>query len=306
MSQTLIALLATGGTIACAKDDSGALVPRITGAGLVADLDIPGVEFRIVEVKALDSSAMTLSDVQDLAVVVGQQDADPAVDGILITHGTDSLEETALALDLLDFHTPIVLTGAQRPFDDEQPDGPANLRLSVESLCSQKDASPSPGVHIVFGSQVLAARGAYKRHTEDLEAFASLALPRPRPVSIGATSPVDEQSSFGAKRVEIVSSPLLVDACIAAGVDGIVVPGKGSGNVSPEMAAAMRRAPMPVVLCTRVPEGPVASIYGGDGGGATLAKHGIMSTNLRAPQARIALAMGLAAGLTGEELRALL
>ncbi|MDO4908714.1 MAG: asparaginase [Corynebacterium sp.] len=294
---TRIALLATGGTIACAQDELGALVPRISGHGLVAGLNIPDVEFEIVEVTALDSSAMNLRDIQDLCEQIQKVEADPSIDGILITHGTDSMEETAMALDLLDFHTPIAITGAQRPFDDPNPDGPENLRTAIKAI-----QDGFQGVKIIFGGRALAARGAYKRDTEALDAFESLALPRPNPVPLSAIA------ALGRQEVEILtsgSSTLLIDACRQGPTNAIVVAGKGSGNVSPEFADGMVAAVesgLPVVLVTRVPEGPVAAVYGGDGGGATLARKGVMFSNLRAPQARIALAVALAAKIDPKEL----
>ena len=135
MNALEIAVVATGGTIACEADETGALVPRRTSEELIESAGITA-PCRPVDVRALDSSSMTLADVDALIATVHEQLADPSVAGVVVTHGTDSMAETAFALDL--FHTnpakPVVVTGAQRAADADTPDGPGNLRAAADYI----------------------------------------------------------------------------------------------------------------------------------------------------------------------------
>lgn len=292
-----IAILSTGGTIACTHDEQGMLVPTVTSEQLIQHLhpSFPEVIFDTVDIRQLDSSAITLSDLWDLIQSVQKVLANPDCEGIIITHGTDSLEETALALSYSFPHSsvPIILTGAQRSFDHPQADGPGNLELAVRHILSR----PAPDTYIAFGSRVLAAPYAYKCHTSADAAFSRLDFAAPQPEKIEFIRPLDVH-------VEIImahagSSSLLIDAAREAAVDGIIIAAMGSGNVGPDLAAGIERAlqeGIPVVITTRVPEGEVATVYGGAGGGAVLAQKGAIYTNLRAPQARIALCIALSTG----------
>lgn len=301
MNASEIALVATGGTIACEADATGALVPRRTAAELIesAGVDVP---CRPVDVRAVDSSSMTLADVDALIAVVHEQLADPSVAGVVVTHGTDSLAETAFALDLLHSDPrPVVVTGAQRAADAEEPDGPGNVRAAMEHIVSGGDLSK--GVVVAFGGQIHPARGLVKADTHALDAFrptvgnGAVAPVRPDPIApvalAGATIPV-VAAWAGA-------DGSIVDAVAALKPDGIVVEGLGSGNVSDEMGQALLRAidaGIPVVITTVVPGGKVEFAYGGAGGGATLGSRGAIPGGwLRAGQARIALAVALSAGV---------
>lgn len=301
MTPLEIAVVATGGTIACEKDDAGALVPRRLATQLIqqARIDVP---FRPVDIRSLDSSAMTLADIDDLVATVHEQLADPKITGVVVTHGTDSMVDTALALDL--FHTdsrPVVLTGAQYAADAPSPDGPGNLRAAFEYIASGGESEQ--GVVIAFGGKILPARGLVKADTHALDAFrptypdVDSAPERPTPLS---------RSSLAGLNIPIVAGwagaePDILDAVIQMRPDGIIVEGMGSGNVSEQMGHAIKRAlaaGIPVVLTTVVPHGKVEFAYGGAGGGATLGEKGaIPGSWLRASQARIALAVALATGV---------
>ncbi|WP_460490499.1 asparaginase domain-containing protein, partial [Corynebacterium nasicanis] len=170
---TRIALLTTGGTIACTTDASGALRPTISGQQLldaVSEHVSASVEVR--DLTRLDSSAITLSELDGLIGAVHETLADPTWDAVVVTHGTDSMEDTAFALDC--FHTddrPVVLTGSQRAFDHRESDGPGNL---IDALRLASDPlARCQGVLIAFGGWTIPARGAVKRHTTDLDAFLS-------------------------------------------------------------------------------------------------------------------------------------
>lgn len=298
---TRIMLLTTGGTIATTADDSGALVPTISGRELLASAG-PGlpedISVTVRDLTRLDSSAITLSELDGIIAAVHADLADPDVDGIVITHGTDSMEETAIALDIFhDDDRPVVLTGAQRSFDHPSSDGVGNLvdaiRLAADPLSRRQ------GVLIAFGGWTIPARGASKRHTSELDAFISTTpredrRPPALPVVPLAGTVVPIVTAWPGSGRE------LIDAAVTAGAQGIVVEALGSGNMGPEMGegvAAAAESGIPVVITTRVPAGEVALAYGGAGGGATLASRGAHGSGfLRAGQSRIILAVALAGG----------
>lgn len=292
----IIAVVATGGTIACTTDDNGALVPTVSAAELVEaarEISTPSdVEISPVDSVRLDSSSLSLTDLDDLLQRVHALLADDSIAGVVITHGTDSMEDTAMALEL--FHTgkkPVVITGAQRSFDHLESDGPQNLADAISYA-----ANGAPGVSIRFGGLTIPARGAFKAHTSALEAFQATSQKiRTRP-----TLPL---TPLAGKDVVIISAwpgapRLLVDAAVASGINGIIVEGLGSGNMGSEMGEGVKDAldaGIPVLITTRVPEGSVTLAYGGDGGGATLAQAGALGTGtLRAGQARMVLLAALA------------
>ncbi|WP_304410900.1 asparaginase [Corynebacterium stationis] len=294
----IIAVVATGGTIACTTDDTGALVPTVSAAELVEaarEISTPSdVEISPVDSVRLDSSSLSLTDLDDLLQRVHALLADDSIAGVVITHGTDSMEDTAMALEL--FHTgkkPVVITGAQRSFDHLESDGPQNLADAISYA-----ANGAPGVSIRFGGLTIPARGAFKAHTSALEAFQATSQKiRTRP-----TLPL---TPLAGKDVVIISAwpgapRLLVDAAVASGINGIIVEGLGSGNMGSEMGEGVKDAldaGIPVLITTRVPEGSVTLAYGGDGGGATLAQAGALGTGtLRAGQARMVLLAALATG----------
>nr|WP_120492250.1 asparaginase [Corynebacterium lactis] len=298
-----IAVLTTGGTIACTTDSNGALVPTISGQELVdtvaARFPEGSIAFDVHDLGQLDSSSLTFADVDRILAAIAEVLADGSVDGVVVTHGTDTMEETAMAADA--FHgdsRPVIFTGAQLPFDHPDTDGPGNL---FEAITIASDPSAQGiGVLIVFGHAVLPARGATKWHTSDPLAFATNASEepvRPDPLPLAKLEGI---------QVDIVPAYLgadgrLVDAAVAAGARGLVIEGLGSGNVGDAFAAAIERAlaaDVAVVMATRVPRGDVFPAYGGAGGGATLARHGVISAGCVHPaQARIILATALASGV---------
>ena len=291
---TRIALIATGGTIACTTTADGSLVPTVSGATLAADIDAEVVEFR-----QLDSSSITLADLDELIAVVNSQTSREDIDGVIITHGTDSMEETALALEIFcSGAKPIVLTGAQRSHDHPAADGPSNLRDARDLA-----ASGRAGVFICFGGASIPARGARKRHTSDLRGFESLGIP--------GTTPRLAPAPLAPHPVEIIpaypgAGRLLVDAAANSPTCGLIIEAMGSGNMGEDMGRALAdalRAGLPVVISTRTPYGPTALAYGGDGGGASLGKLGAINAgSFRPSQARILLAAALATGTDPAEL----
>lgn len=303
MSET-IAVVATGGTIACTLDEHGALVPTVSAAELVdAALSlsaVPRVNTRAIDSVRLDSSSLTLPDLDDLLQRVHALLADASIAGVVITHGTDSMEDTAMALEL--FHIgdkPVVITGAQRSFDHPDSDGPQNLADAIAYA-----TTGAPGVSIRFGGLTVPARGAFKSHTSSLEAFTAVPTPM-------KTRPTLALTPLAGNDVVIISawpgaSRTMVDAAVASGAGGIIVEAMGSGNMGSQMGEGVAdalEAGIPILITTRVPEGSVSLAYGGSGGGATLARNGALGTGtLRAGQARMVLLAALATGTDVAEL----
>ena len=301
---TRIAVIATGGTIASTATDSGVVATR-PAANLVERAGVCGIDIESHDLMTVGSYCMDLPHLRLISDSVAELLArtDDPVDGIVITHGTDTLEETAILLDLVhDDPRPVVLTGAQRASDSPDTDGPRNLADAI--VVAGDSRSREQGVLIAFAGQVLPARGTRKTHTSELAAFSSVSgrpagafgVQRPTPPLPRPTNAFDDT------RVDLVelypgADDTLIRAAVAAGAKGIVLAATGIGNANPVVAEAARelvtRKHVAVVLSTRVPYGPVAGVYG-NGGGADLVAAGIpAASGLPATQLRILLALWL-------------
>lgn len=299
MRQVSIVVITTGGTIATSADADGVRRPSRSGAELTA-----GLEVAVVDVLAKDSSQLTPADWDRISAAVAE--AVDRADGVVVTHGTDTMEETALWLELTyTGAVPVVLTGAQRSADAPDPDGPRNLADAV-AVAGHPDAR-GRGVLMCFAGTVRAPLGLHKVATTDLDGFAG---PTVGAVADGrVTFTVDKQRpalpagrAADAPRVDIVavyagSDGVALDACAEAGAQAIVLEALGSGNAGAEVIDAVRRAHargVAVALSTRVPGGRVAPAYGP---GRDLVDAGaVVVPRLRPPQARVLLMAALAAG----------
>ncbi|MGW6393889.1 asparaginase [Streptomyces sp. NPDC055103] len=316
-----IVVISTGGTIASRWQGTG-YAADASGNDVLATAPLPeGVGVEVVDLFNVNSSRMTSAHQLALLRTVHETLSDPGVDGIVVTHGTDTLEETAFLLDL--HHTdarPVVLTGAQRPFGTGDGDGPGNLYDALQVASSVREL----GVLVVFDGRVHAARGTVKTQTLAADAFSDPSaerlgrvgfsrvdierLPeRPTPLPLpGAALTATPGSTGGATplpRVDIVThhadgDPLFLKAAVAAGARGIVLEATGAGNATPEIAAAVADAVAQGVLVavsTRVPSGPLAEIYTGGGAVDLVAAGALLTGTLRAAQARIAVLAALLA-----------
>ncbi|MDJ0395954.1 asparaginase [Rhodococcus sp. G-MC3] len=283
-----IALVRTGGTIASSRDEDGISRPGASELGIEFAAE---VKFR--DLMSKDSSTFDFSDMDAVADEVARCFEDPACAGVIVLHGTDTMEETALLVDLFhDDPRPVVFTGAQRTSDHEDPDGPVNVAAAVEAVLDP--ANSSRGVLVVFGGRTLNARGLSKWHTSALDAFISSTEPRR----------VVPRVHIEGIRVDIVAlypgaDAVAIDAYRAAGTNGIVLQALGSGNTNASVVAAVKTCTaegIPVWVTTRVPDGSIAPTYGGGGGGADLVDAGaVFAPVLRAGQARVLLAVEIAA-----------
>ncbi|OAK56544.1 L-asparaginase [Rhodococcoides kyotonense] len=280
-----IALLTTGGTIASSRDENGVSRPGAARFDLAA-------EVKVVDLMSKDSSSFDFADMDRIVDAVAEALEDTECDGVVVLHGTDTMEESSLLVDLFhDDPRPVVFTGAQRTSDHSDPDGPANVDAAVRAVTDS--ANRGRGVLVVFGGRTLPARGLWKCHTSELDAFASSAEPRT----------VLPRSAIAGVRVDIVAlypgvDAVAIDAYRAAGTQGIVLQALGSGNTNADVVAAVKACTaegVPVVVTTRVPVGEIEPSYGGGGGGADLVDAGaVFSPVLRAGQARVLLAAQIA------------
>ena len=306
-----VKLLATGGTIAMKADKaSGAYIPAIAGDALLAA--VPDIaRFASVEVKNvfnIPSAHLGPNKWLILHSAIAAAIHDKAVDAVIISHGTDTLEETAYFLSLtIDTSKPIILFGAQRGASDADSDGPRNLLHAVRVAASAQ--AQGKGVMVVMNGQINAARDVRKTHTTDVESFQSGDAGFLGRVDSDAVSfyrqPLNQQTiplSGALKRVDIVAmyagaDGALLTAAVDAGAKGIVIAAVGAGNVNPALFTAVKvaiAAGVAVVVSTRVPNGRVQPIYGFEGGGKDLIEAGAIFANDLSPQkARILLMLAL-------------
>ena len=323
MNRPVVQIVTTGGTIASRVDPAtGAALPVLTGAELLAQApslaDVAKV--RVTEFGLIGSWNMTPPLMADLARAVAEILADLEVSGVVITHGTDTMEETAFALDLLlDTSRPVVLTGAMRNPTLTGPDGPRNLLDAARTVADPGAAGL--GVLVVMNGEVHAARHVTKTHTTALDTFASPGL---GPVALVADDglwlrrrplpSVHLPLAEPAPRIYLIKmaagmDDLFLRAALDAGADGVVIEGAGTGNVFAEWEASIRaliEAGTPVVLASRCLDGRVTPTYGGPGGALTLRDLGVIPAgDLSGPKARLALAFARGAGFDAEAIRAL-
>lgn len=308
MKNKTVLIIFTGGTISMQRqngtnkadmtDNQTELLNNISS-------QITGVDLRSYQFSLKPSPSVTPQDMFELAKITDQFINDPDINGIVITHGTDTLEESAYFLDLfLETKKPVVFTGSMRSFSELGYDGLSNLVSSIRVALSED--SIGKGVLVVLNDEINAASEVTKTHTLALDTFKSMEF---GPLGIVDEEnvlyyhdahhlPVSIQPKSFDKSVEIIkaysgSSSLILNLLISHGVDGIVIEALGRGNVPPAMTEGIELAiskNIPIVLTSRCPMGRVLDTYGYIGGGHHLQKLGVIfAENLNSQKARIKL-----------------
>lgn len=238
-------------------------------------------------------------------------------DGFVITHGTDTLEETAYFLDTMAIpQKPIVLTGAMRSSNELGSDGVYNYLTALRVAADDKSADK--GVLVVMNDEIHAAKYVTKTHTTNVSTFQTpthgpLGLVTKREILFFKTA--EPRVRFDLNRVAglvpIIKSyadmdPLLLESLAHTNIDGIVIEALGAGNLPPAVLPALDNLldkGIPVVLVSRCFNGIAEPVYSYQGGGVDLENKGILFVKeLNAQKARIKLLIALEAGLTGQEL----
>ena len=320
----MIVILFTGGTISMKFDAAlGGAVPTLSGAEIVAATrglsEVAEVE--VEQWGRFPGPHMTIERMWALRNRIAEHIARPEVDGVVVTHGTDTLEESAyLCARSLPPEVPVVFTGAMRTASDLGWDGPSNLLEAARVAASA--ASRGKGVLISLGDRIHSALEATKTHTEARDAFDSPGL--------GALGEVDEGTVIYRRGMLDLPAPLmpdapatpvdivyayagadgrLVEASIGSGARALVVAAMGRGNVPPAMFEAVARAAAagaPVIITSRALLGRVGPTYGYPGGGRRLLEAGAIFAYGRRPgQARLDAMLALGLGYDVERMRAL-
>lgn len=314
----------TGGTISMLHDPgAGGNVPSLDGAAILART--PGLA-EIAEVLPLElgrtpASHFTFDRLFEILSAVRASVAAPGVTGAVIVQGTDTIEETSFFFDLLwDDPRPLVVTGAMRSASHDDYDGPANLRDAVRVAASPR--AHDQGCLVVLAGTIHGGDDVAKTSSTAIDTFQSPNLGRVGRLD-GHGVAIERvrgprrhvAARHAAAPIPIVvatlhDDPLLVDAAIERQVMGLVVEATGSGNTSPALLAAAQRAiaaGIPVVHASRCASGATNADYAFPGGGATWRAAGALGCGtLSGVKARVALALGLGAGLDGTALAALL
>lgn len=303
-----VAVFSLGGTIAMTADPAtGGVVPALSAHELLAAvpaLSSSGVTLRVHDLRRLPSASLTFDDLATLREAIDTELESGDLDGVVITQGTDTIEETAFLLDLhYDGRQPIVVTGAMRNPTTPGADGPANLYAAV--LAAADPALRDMGCLVVFGDEIHAARTVRKSHTTSPAAFTSPACgPVGRivegrvhltgaPLRRGPVlKPPVGQARVGLYTVTLGDDGTLLDLWRDQ-CDGLVVAAFGVGHVPASLVEGLTTmaARIPVVLASRIGNGPVLSAtYGYPGSEKDLLGRGLISAgDLGLYQARLML-----------------
>lgn len=319
-----VRILATGGTIAGEAPSQTDLSYRPGSMGVESLIGAVRDLAKLASVSGEQVAQIASQDMNDarwlqIAARAGALFAAGETDGIVVTHGTDSMEETAYFLHLVvKSDRPVVLTGAMRPATSLSPDGPLNLYNAV-AVAADPEAR-GRGAIVVLNDDLHSARDVTKSHTSDVQAFVS-----PGPGLLGTAtygriryfrrpsrrhttaSEFTAEGVLALPRVDVLyahagMSPDLVAACVERGARGLVVAGMGNGNVTSEAQAALAEAVrqgVAVVRSTRLVSGDVGRNVEADDDGLGF----VAADQLNPQKARVLLKLCLARGLSGSALQ---
>jgi len=307
----IVTIVTTGGTIAEKIDPkTGGAVPAVSGDDLIKA--VPGLSnvanINVVNFSNIDSSQMTPELWAKLSKKIDEILSDPIINGVVVTHGTDTMAEGAYFLELtLKSEKPVVFVGAMRDASDSSPDGPANILNAVIQVCSPE--AQDWGVTVSLNQYINNARDVRKTQTSNVQTFNSGEKGYLGYMSMGKVVKFNERRKI--QKFEIPDKlPNVVVIADYAGsngdfvryavdseVDGIVVEAFGAGNVNDKMYKAIKYAlekDIPVVITTNVYHGNVLPIYADKGGGRRLEQKGaILGGDLITSKARLLLMLAI-------------
>lgn len=306
-----VAIIFTGGTITMKTLDPNQGVFPMQDASEIIQLLNTHLGFDhlvIVEHAMVPSPSMTPERMQDLKNVIDPYLSDPEIAGVVITHGTDTLEETAFYLDLVhDSKKPVIVTGAMKNASELGYDGFTNLVSSIYVALSED--SLDKGVLVVMNYEIHAASEVTKTHTLNVNTFQSLSF---GPLGVIDASDViyyrhQTKYPYRFKNELVLDVPLIktytgidpeiFDYYLQKNVDGLIIESMGRGNIPPDLIpgmVALIDQNIPVLITSRVPSGRVFGTYGYPGGGKDLIEKGaIFAGNLSGLKARLFLMVAL-------------
>jgi len=311
-----ILVLHTGGTISMVKKDGG-LVVLSSENPLSGHDDIfkTRADLTIKNVFNLPSPHIGLKEMSELKKIISQSQDE--FDGVVITHGTDTLEETAYFLDItLDKKIPVVLTGAMRSSDDIGSDGLYNFMNAILVAVSEK--SKHQNVLVVMNDEIHAAKFVTKTHTTNVDTFRT---PTFGPIGIILKDEVYFLSEATRRNILDINTcdddvllikafagmdETLFELFLQSGKKGLVIEALGAGNLPPKTLAPLKKIldkNIPVALISRCSNGVSQDIYNYTGGGAELKQMGLVFVKLiNGSKARIRMAVALNAGLSLSEI----
>ncbi len=317
-----IAIFFTGGTISMRIDpQTGGPVPALSGEEIIARVEglTALADIEVINWGLLPGPHMTPPKMFELSRAVEERLLDDAIRGVVVTHGTDTLEETAYLLELtLRTEKPVVFVGAMRNSSELSWDGPANLRSAVRVAI--EPSARGLGVIVVMSDQLIAATDAVKTHTESVATFQSrdfgplgvvdkdrIIVDRHRTERIHFT-PTRLEERVDIVKLSAGSDGRYIQFAVGDGAQGLVIEGLGRGNVPVAALPALEcaiQAGIPVVITSRCPHGRVLDTYAYEGAGRQLRRMGvILGGLLPSHKARLKLMVMLGAGCGVEEIRA--
>lgn len=310
MNKHKVCIIFTGGTISMTVDDEiGAAIPTLSGEqilSMVYNIDkIADIE--VINFCEIPGPHMTIDKLLELKKLIVNKLGEEEISGVIVTHGTDSLEETAYFLDLtINHEKPVVVVGAMRNSSELGYDGSSNLAAAVCTAISPK--ARNKGVLVVLNNEVNAAAEVTKTNTLSLNTFQSPYGP------LGIIDTNDFivyreiayrhhiDTNLVERRVDLIKTVIdmddrLIRSAVDLGAAGIVVEAMGRGNVSLKVLEGIRYAiskGVIVVIVSRCNSGRVFESYGYTGGGKELSDLGaIMGGDMRGPKARLKLMLAL-------------
>ncbi|HDF8652791.1 TPA: asparaginase [Staphylococcus aureus] len=309
----------TGGTISMSQDQSNKVVTNdINPISLHQDVINQYAQIDELNPFNVPSPHMTIQHVKQLKDIILEAVTNKYYDGFVITHGTDTLEETAFLLDLiLGIEQPVVITGAMRSSNEIGSDGLYNYISAIRVASDEK--ARHKGVMVVFNDEIHTARNVTKTHTSNTNTFQS---PNHGPLGLLTKDRVQfHHMPYRQQALENVNEKLnvpLVKAYMGLpgdifsfysreGIDGMVIEALGQGNIPPSALEGIQQLVslnIPIVLVSRSFNGIVSPTYAYDGGGYQLAQQGfIFSNGLNGPKARLKLLVALSNNLDKAEIK---